>query len=338
MEIDKFILGLAHNRPITNREVKEALKYQYTRVTIAHYLKRLVQQGKLRQVGAGRSIKYVLCETLEYVNKDLEEHKVFIELEAKYDFLKQLPESLHSIFAYAFSEMLNNAIDHSQSKKIQVSVRKEDSVLTFKITDFGIGVFKNIMRKRKLKNEEEAIQDLLKGKVTTAPKAHSGEGIFFTSKISDKFILNSYDYKLIVDNTLPDVFIEKINSQIHGTEVTFTINLNTKRHLNDVFAAYQSHPEEYGFDKTEVLIKLYIMGTIYISRSQARRVLAGLEKFKTIVLDFKGVPTVGQAFADEVFRVFKIKYPEIIIQPINMEAGVNFMIQRAINSAKLTNN
>ena len=108
-----------------------------------------------------------------------------------------------------------------------------------------------------------------------------------------------------------------------------------EKHLNDIFVAYQTSPEDYAFDKTEVFIKLYIMGTIYISRSKARRVLSGLEKFKTVILDFKDVPTIGQAFADEVFRVFKLKYPNIIIQPINMEEGVKFMVQRVINTAKL---
>ncbi|MFA5829855.1 MAG: DUF4325 domain-containing protein [Candidatus Gracilibacteria bacterium] len=333
MLIDKIILDLARSKPITNREIKKALKGKYSRVTVANYLKKLVKQGKLQQIGAGRSVRYVPDQTIEYTNKGLEEHKVLIELESKYNFLKQLPENLQSIFTYGFSEMFNNAIEHSQSKKIQVTVQKEDTMLTFKVIDSGVGVFRNIMKKRKLKNEEEAIQDLLKGKVTTAPKAHSGEGIFFTSKTADKFVLNSYDYKLTVDNNLPDVFIEKNEKGIHGTEVTFSIDLNTKKHLNDVFMAYQSSPGEYGFDKTEVLIKLYTMGTIYISRSQARRVLSGLEKFKTIILDFNDVPTVGQAFADEVFRVFKTKYPKIKIQPINMQAGVNFMIKRAINSA-----
>jgi hypothetical protein len=42
-----------------------------------------------------------------------------------------------------------------------------------------------------LKNHLEAIQDLLKGKQTTMPKSHSGEGIFFTSKIADNLTISS---------------------------------------------------------------------------------------------------------------------------------------------------
>ena len=83
------------------------------------------------------------------------------------------------------------------------------------------------------------------------------------------------------------------------------------------------------FDKTEVLVRLYRIGTVYVSRSQARRILTGLEKFRQIVLEFDRVPTVGQAFADEIFRVFGQKYPKITIVPVNMNKAVKYMVERA---------
>ena len=70
------------------------------------------------------------------------------------------------------------------------------------------------------------------------------------------------------------------------------------------------------------------MGTIYISRSQARRILAGLEKFKSVILDFDRVSTVGQAFVDEIFRVFQSRHQDITIAPVNMNDAVRFMIGR----------
>ena len=76
------------------------------------------------------------------------------------------------------------------------------------------------------------------------------------------------------------------------------------------------------------------MGTIYVSRSQARRILSGLEKFNSIMLDFEHVPTVGQAFADEIFRVFKNKHPKIQIDIENTNEAVRFMVERARNGSK----
>ena len=45
-------------------------------------------------------------------------------------------------------------------------------------------------------------------------------------------------------------------------------------------------------------------------------------------MDFDKVPMVGQAFADEIFRVFKEKYPHIEIQAVNMDDAVKFMVER----------
>jgi ERCC4-type nuclease len=59
----------------------------------------------------------------------------------------------------------------------------------------------------------EAIQDILKGKTTTMPKSHSGQGIFFTSKSGDLFILDSFGYQVIVDNKIPDVFVKTVKKE-----------------------------------------------------------------------------------------------------------------------------
>lgn len=60
------------------------------------------------------------------------------------------------------------------------------------------------------------------------------------------------------------------------------------------------------------------LGGHLISRSIARRILSNIEKFKVIFLDFNRVKTIGQAFSDEIFRVFENKHKEITILLINM--------------------
>jgi uncharacterized protein (DUF1330 family) len=223
--------------------------------------------------------------------------------------------------------MVNNAIDHSQSTWIDVILIEVDNRIIFEVRDNGIGAFRNIMQKKNLASELEAIQELLKGKTTTLPHSHSGEGIFFTSKIADIFVLDSFEYRLRVDNEIQDVFIEKPESFI-GTKVRFEIKKDSGKHLNDIFFEYQAEPDSYSFDKTKVRVKLFKAGTVYISRSQARRLLSNLEKFKLVILDFEGIDTIGQAFADEVFRVFVSRNPNTRIEPINMSETVQFMVDR----------
>jgi len=315
---------------------------QYASILIAG----LVSGGKLVKVGSTRGARYALPEfaishpdifpslfTKIYRNTALEEHKVLDEVESRFPIIVNQPENVRSIFTYAFSEMLNNAIEHSKSKKVSVEVSVREKRITFIINDFGVGVFRNIMQQRHLTSELEAIQELLKGKTTTMPKSHSGEGIFFTSKVVDTFVLESYGYRLFVDNRLKDVFLEELKgkgNRKQGTRVTCTLSTDTKSHLNDVFSRYANLDDEsdYGFDKTEILVKLYTVGGVHISRSQARRILSGLEKFRFIVFDFEKVPVVGQAFADEIFRVFHEKHPDIRLEATNMNDAVRFMVER----------
>jgi hypothetical protein len=209
-------------------------------------------------------------------------------------------------------------------------------MLIFIIDDFGIGAFRNVMKKRKLQSELEAIQDVLKGKVTTMPELHSGQGIFFTSRAGEEFILDSFGYRLIINNKIQDIFLQEIKGakMKQGTKVTFKLSTESNRHLKEVFDEFSNIDEgsNFGFDKTEIKIKLYLRTGIHISRSQARRVLVGLDNFRIVVLDFDKVPMIGQSFADEIFRVFHNKYPKIKISAINMNEAVKFMIDRVEGS------
>ncbi len=341
MDLKKLILEVGEEKKVFKTSDVSKVAHNFARQYVSKVISKMVDKGELIREGSGRWSTYALPKYSDYLGhqirkkldlKGLKEHEVLDDIMRVSTLLKRIPENVRSVFNYSFSEMLNNAIDHSQSTNGDITVVEDDShKLRFIVRDQGIGVFRNVMRERDLRSELEAIQDLLKGKTTTAPQAHSGEGIFFTSKVADVFVLDSYEYRLRIDNLIKDVFVEELpaENQIKGTRVLFEISANSKKHLNDVFHAFQTDPEEPAFDKTEIQVKLYVMGTIYVSRSQARRVLTGLEKFKTIILDFSNVPTIGQAFADEIFRVFKAKYPNIEIKAINMNEAVNFMVLRA---------
>lgn len=341
------IAALAEKRGrITTAEL--VASFSVSRQYVNLLLHGMVESGELIKIGGTRYAFYVTPDyarahpelmparfVKSFKNEGLEEHVVLARIEEAFPSIVKLPEHIRSIFTFAFSEMFNNAIEHSGSVRIGVEISIPKQTLSFVIEDSGVGVFRNVMRQRGLASELEAIQDILKGKVTTMPKSHSGEGIFFTSKSGDLFVLDSYGYQLIVDNTIPDVFIRTVKKQKRGTRVSFQIALDSDRHLQEVFSRYAniSETSDYGFDKTEIRVKLYMIGGVHISRSQARRILAGLEKFKIVVFDFENVPMVGQAFADEIFRVFHRKHPEIRLETENMEAGVKFMVERARNEA-----
>lgn len=342
MDVRKTILQIAkESKTFKTTDVFKKLKGTISRQYISAIISQMVREGLLLKGGSTASAFYALPENSESIietinfrfdRSKIEEHAVFNTLRDRYNLVRGLPENIQSILFYAFTEMLNNAIEHSKSKNIEIEIRKDKASLTFVVNDFGIGVFRNVMRQRNLKSEIEAMQDLLKGKTTTQPHSHSGEGIFFTSKIADLFQLESFEYRLRVDNQINDVFFEELKPSKNGTRVIFTISLYSKKHLSDVFNKFVTNPGEPGFNKTEILVRLFTQGTIYISRSQARRILHGLDKYESIVLDYDKVSTVGQAFADEIYRVFKNSHPDIKIESRNMIEPVKFMVERANNS------
>ncbi len=326
-----------------NHRVSTALLVQKLNITpqaVHKHLNTLIKEGVILKQGSSRKTSYYILNSAEsiqahktslfsktFTNIDLQEDQIFREIKSQIPYLHELPQNIEKILHYAFTEMMNNAIDHSQSKVIQVIFSIQASVLTFSIDDKGIGIFENIQKKKKLKDEMEAIQELLKGKQTTQPDRHSGEGIFFTSKISDLFFIRSHKKTLTFNNAIHDIFIQD-SPQKKGTLVHFEINKNSAKNLNDIWEQYTG--EEFEFNKSLVTVKLFKEGTDFISRSQAKRILSNLDSFKKIVLDFKGVETVGQGFADEVFRVFQNQHPEIEITPLHMHENVEFMVKRAL--------
>ncbi|HEX9917469.1 MAG TPA: DUF4325 domain-containing protein [candidate division Zixibacteria bacterium] len=338
MDLKALILKrLERKGRINSDEIVKATGF--SRAYVNRFFQELRDQGKIVLLGKANRAHYVLASegavtdakskitdiTLNLENKELYEDKVLDQIKKKTGIFMGLRKEISDILDYVFSEMLNNAIEHSASKIIRVVIKKDENNISFAVVDRGIGIFNNIMRKKKLGSALEAIQDLLKGKQTTMPKLHSGEGIFFTSKVADMLIIQGSNKKLIFNNLLDDVFIEDIKP-VNGTKVNFSIERNAKKKLSDIFRKYTD--SSFEFSKTSVTVKLFRMDSKYISRSEARRIVAGLDKFKKIILDFKGIKTIGQGFADEIFRVWGSGHPEITIEILNANDNVRFMIKR----------
>ena len=309
----------------------------FSRAYIHRHFKELQDTGKIILIGKADKARYVLAskkanESAQaerrhflrtYRNRDLQEDQVWDKIINQTGILFGAKENVRRIVEYGFTEMLNNAINHSRSQSVRVRMLRTEKDIHFSVVDKGIGIFRNIKEQRKLHNEKEAIQDLLKGKQTTAPDMHSGEGIFFTSRAADQLVIKSSCKRIIFDNRIHDVAIDKTTVK-KGTTVDFLIELTSKKKLSSIFGQYTG--EEYGFSKTEVQIALYKTGAAFISRSQARRMLVGMEKFKHLVLDFQNVATIGQGFADEIFRIWKRNNPEAHIDVRHANENIKMMI------------
>jgi len=255
--------------------------------------------------------------------KGLEEHIVWEMI--KQDLRLDMSTGAADIMPYAFNEMLNNAIDHSGGQFVNVKFWAEKENWAFEITDDGLGVFGKIKDGFNLDTVFESSQELSKGKRTTAPQGHSGEGIFFTSKTVDIFKLSSNEVTWIVDNLRDDQGLGA-GSDLVGTRVFAKIAVNTTRRMRDVFAQFSI---DHAFVRTRPSVKLLDIGVLFVSRSQAKRILEGLDSFTEVEIDFRGVESVGQGFVDELLRVWPAAHTDKKVIPINMTPAVEFMVKRA---------
>ncbi len=337
-EIRAYLLAKIPVHP-KNIVAQASKAFSCSRTTVHRHLNRLLRDGKIIKSGTTRQVQYFLKtdknkKIMVPLNKSISEDEVWRE-----NFLSDfetLPKNILDICEYGFLEMLNNAIDHSEGTVALIDTEWELNSVKLKIIDDGIGIFRKIKNNLNLDDERESALQLSKGKFTTDPENHTGEGIFFTSRVFDRFHVTSRGMAYIRDSKEHDWFIEREKySKEEGTGLVMIIHLDSERKLQQVFSSFTEENSDGvpKFEKTHILVQLSKLGEErYVSRSQARRIVLGLEKFKHVVLDFRNISTVGQGFVDEVFRVFQTKHPKIKIEYKNANDDVKFMIERSLPS------
>jgi uncharacterized protein (DUF934 family) len=78
------------------------------------------------------------------------------------------------------------------------------------------------------------------------------------------------------------------------------------------------------------VVKLFEVGVTFVSRSEAKRLLEGLDRFREVAVDFAGVESVGQGFVDELLRVWPNQHPDTRIVPVGMNEAIEFMVRRGL--------
>jgi len=305
----------------------------YSRQYIVRLLSRLISKGEIHKQGKTRAAKYYFGKTTKEVDhlelvrerRDLSESVVFEEVRKRMQLDDKLNKNCLTIFDYAFTEMLNNAIDHSQSKKVWINVEIDHADVTFVIKDLGIGAIENIKQSFEIKDDFLALEHLFKGKQTTAKEGHSGQGIFFTSKAVDTYKIAASKMEFTIDNKTADEFLKTIR-QRKGTTVTCKIKKNTRRKIKDVFDKYTGN--DYEFNQNIVKINLSKYERL-MSRSEAKRLLLGLDDYAVLDFNFQNVGEVGQGFCDEIFRVYANRYPGKVLSYHQASDVVRYMIERA---------
>lgn len=315
---------------------KTAEYFGISEQTVYRYIRELIAEGKVNKIRNGN---YEMIQTVnklykyDLTGKRLEEDVIYEETLSKY--IKNLSDNIIKIWQYAFTEMVNNVLDHSEAKELQVYIGQNALSTWVNVIDDGIGIFKKIADFYEYESLDDAIISLFKGKLTTDKENHSGEGIFFTSRVMDHFGAlssnklfqqnNRYENLLDLENTVVPKRTSRFKDR-KGTVVVMSIVNDADRTLKEVFDMYSS--VDGGFTITNIPMKMICDSGYPVSRSQAKRLYFGFDKFEKVILDFNGVDEIGQGFAHELFSVFGKRHPEIELQCINTNEAIEKMIRR----------
>lgn len=330
-----FILANVEKYPSEiSKKVSE--KFNISRQAANKHLQKLVEENVLEIEGKTKARVYTLKAQVAFVKKYILGKGIAEDIVWLQDIrprLGKLPDNVMNIWDYCFTEMFNNVIDHSSGSFVIVRVSKSAVNTRIEIQDDGVGIFKKIQKQLDLLDERHAVLELAKGKFTTDPANHTGEGIFFSSRACDDYGIFSGEVYFSHEFGKKEDWILETDG-LQGTTVVMKLNNHTSRRLKKVFDEYAT-VDGFGFNKTVVPVKLAQYGDdLLVSRSQAKRVLNRVDRFKTVLFDFTGVDSVGQAFADEIFRVFATQHPDIEIVDIRANKEVSNMIFRARAAAE----
>jgi anti-sigma regulatory factor (Ser/Thr protein kinase) len=322
---------VAHPRDLTRHYVQ---RFGISRVAANNHIRRLETEGWIARSGPSThpvfSPGYRRRVSAWYPLHGLEEDQVW---ERDLKPLLQLSPNVQNIAGHGFTEMVNNAIDHSAGKQVFVWADQDEHTFTMIVSDDGIGIFRKIADALNLPDLRLALFELSKGKLTTDPSKHTGEGVFFTSRMFDTFEIGANDLRFDHDAQDDVDRLEEVTgvNAEDGTTVYMRIALNSTRTANDIYQQFTNAPEDFDFSKTIVPMRLAKLGDEQlISRSQAKRLIARFDRFKLVILDFDGVQEIGQAFADELFRVYALAHADIELMPIHMTKQVENMWLRAV--------
>lgn len=301
-------------------------KFGVSKSTVYNYLTTLQNNGEVERVGGSMPYR-IVYKTARFTvdpTRERSEDRLFARDVAP--LLAELPTNVQKIWRYAFTAMLNNALEHSKASAIVCVVSRNRLSTIIGVLDNGTGIFRRIQQDVREGTGEsitsaEAAALLFAGGYTGSPESHAGQGIFFVSRLMDHFAIRS-------ENQLftPNGEEEESAERFRGTAVQMALANDSTRELSSVMEKYVD--PEAGFIRTEIPVLRFFGGESPISRSEARRLGAVLADFREAELDFAGVEEVGPDFAHELFTVLAAQMPTLRISAVNALPTVQSMLRR----------
>lgn len=300
-----------------------------SRTTARRLLDKLVKAQWLERDGVSRHAAY-RPGALRAVVRRYALDGLLEDLPWAHDFAPNfvLRANVARIVQHIFTELLNNAIDHSGGSRVTVSMRQTPTQVQLLVSDDGRGVFNVVAERFGIHDPTLAMLELAKGKLTSQPERHAGRGLFFSARLADVFDLHANATAFQQRGWQRGQWwpLERAACQA-GSAIYVAVCTDSQRSLDAVLQQHSLDGAGYGFDRTVVPLRLMTGPDVGLeARAQARRVTERLTEFKRVEIDFEGLSDVGHGFADELFRVFGARHPALQIVPVNMAPRVAAMV------------
>src|SRR3989344_2924171 len=153
MDIRRLILRkLAKKKTLKASDIVRATGF--SRAYINRFFQELQNEGKIVLLGKANRSRYASTKTARGAkkellsvsrilkNKNLSEDLVLDGIKQDTGIFLDLSKNIANIIDYSFTEMLNNAIEHSRSSEIAIQMKRDKSGISFEVVDSGIGIFR----------------------------------------------------------------------------------------------------------------------------------------------------------------------------------------------------
>ena len=296
--------------------------------TVHSYISELIDQGVIRRAKRGQyelvrqEYEYRLERSKGELDSDIYAYQNCLA-----GILRDEPKNVQEIWAYVFSEMFNNVIDHSGASEAHIRIIRDPVCTSVTLSDNGVGIFRKIQEFFGFESMDDAIGELFKGKLTTDSVNHSGKGIFFSSRMMDDFLILSDGKVFSINKYEESKLSDMVEPTVTGTRIYMSLSNSSNKKASEIFDRFAD--VDNGFTKTSIPLK-NIFDSSPVSRSQAKRICNRLDRFEEVTLDFDGIDWMGQGFAHQIFVVFAREHPALRLLPVNMNPAVEKMYRHVL--------
>jgi hypothetical protein len=278
-------------------------RFGITRQSAHAHLRALETEGFLEAAGRTRSRRYA--------PRQLEQRRLNLPLAMKPDpeevwrdllapRLGPLPAASAEVLRYCVLGLMENAIRHSGGQGLLLAFARQGGHLDLLLRDDGCGLFRKVHEDLGLEDPDQAPLELAKG--------GAGPSLLLAARAAGAFALTANGLRLERRPAREGWALSAAPAR-PGTALELSLPLVGGRALAAVRAEHRA-PGGEDFSRTRVPVELLPGATGGLAGSaQAVRLMARLERYREVWLDWRGVPVLDAEAAAYIHREWPAAHP-----------------------------